>query len=59
MQNNICLGFGVFEGICNNTAGTAWTPYWCTRCDELRKESITESLKGMITEIKERSCQEK
>lgn len=39
-----CLGFGEFEGICENEPGTPWTPHWCPRCDELRKDHITNQL---------------
>ncbi len=47
-----CVGFGPHEGLCSNDAGTPWTPFWCPRCDELRRKSITESLEGILKDIK-------
>lgn len=43
-----CLGYGEFAGVCTNDAGTRWTPYWCPRCDELRRVAITAQLKGLL-----------
>lgn len=43
-----CIGFGPYEGICKNTAGTKWTPHWCLRCDELRRERISKALVALI-----------
>jgi hypothetical protein len=40
-----CIGYGEFEGKCTNEAGTPWTPYWCKRCDEIRRKTITKQLK--------------
>lgn len=37
-----CIGFGPFEGHCENEAGTPRTPYWCQRCDDLRIEQISK-----------------
>lgn len=42
-----CIGFGQFEGQCKNEAGTPWTPYWCDRCDEIRRSRITKQLEVM------------
>lgn len=39
-----CIGFGEFEGKCQNPAGTKWSEYWCERCDKLRLEHIDEQL---------------
>ena len=44
-----CLGYGPYEGKCDNKAGTPWTKYWCPRCDELRREAITKQLEGLLT----------
>jgi hypothetical protein len=35
-----CIGFGKYEGKCNNKAGTKWSPYWCKRCNKLRLAHI-------------------
>jgi hypothetical protein len=40
----ICIGFGPYEGNCENPAGTPWTPHWCDRCDRLRRDTITKQL---------------
>lgn len=45
-----CLGFGEFERKCENEAGSAWGPYWCQRCDELRMNHIS----ARFDEIEER-----
>lgn len=37
-----CIGFGEFEGKCPNKIGEHDSPYWCERCDRLRKEHITK-----------------
>ena len=47
-----CVGFGEYEDICTNEAGTPWTPYWCARCDEIRKESISKNFEDMVINIK-------
>ena len=39
-----CIGYAEFEGKCTNEAGTPWTPYWCKRCDEIRRKTITKQL---------------
>lgn len=39
-----CVGFGPHEDKCENEAGTPWTPYWCPRCDEMRREHISRRL---------------
>ena len=57
---SICLGFGEFKNICTNEAGTLWTPYWCSRCDKLRRRSISESLETILNDLKEsKSCRER
>jgi len=44
---------------CGEPAGTAWTPYWCPKCDIERKSRISASLDGFIRAIEEKSqCQE-
>lgn len=47
-MSKLCVGFGPYEGKCENEAGTPWTPYWCPRCDKLRKEHISEQLEGIL-----------
>jgi len=39
-----CIGYGIYEGKCNNKTGTPWTPFWCLRCDKIRRKTITKSL---------------
>ncbi len=39
-----CIGFGEYEGKCENKAGTKWSPYWCERCNKLRIEHIDKQL---------------
>jgi len=36
------------EGLCQNKAGTPWTPYWCLRCDKLRRATIAQQLKDLL-----------
>jgi hypothetical protein len=49
-----CLGYGPLEGKCTEPAGTPWSPYWCQRCDELRRETISRELNAFIANLKER-----
>jgi hypothetical protein len=44
----ICLGFGPHEGKCTNAAGPR-SPYWCDRCEDLRREHITKQLENLMT----------
>lgn len=46
-----CVGFGEFERKCTNEAGTAWTPYWCERCDKMRRDHITKQLKEIAKHV--------
>jgi len=50
-----CIGYGIFEGKCQNKAGTPWTPFWCKRCDELRKAHITKNLEEIRDSFKKDS----
>jgi hypothetical protein len=43
-----CIGYGEFEGKCNNEAGTPWTPHWCDRCDKIRRATITKNLEEIL-----------
>lgn len=47
-----CLGYGPYEGKCDNKAGTPWTPYWCPRCDEIRKATITKQLESIAAKMR-------
>ena len=47
-----CVGFGEFEGKCQRKAGTPWTPYWCMRCDELRRGHISKQLDKIVEKFK-------
>lgn len=42
-----CIGFGEFEGRCENDAGgpPRDNPIWCGRCDTLRIEHISAQFK--------------
>ncbi len=50
-----CIGYGKYEGKCQNLAGTPWTPYWCKRCDEIRKKTITKSLNDIAAGFENRN----
>lgn len=43
---------GGFPGLCDNEAGTPWTPLWCPECDEKRKAAISASLNEMLADLK-------
>ncbi len=43
-----CLGYGEYEGKCQEVAGTRWTPHWCLRCDELRRGTITKQFDALV-----------
>ena len=45
-----CIGFGSFEGKCDNEAGTVRTPYWCQRCDDLRVKHISKRFDQLVDE---------
>lgn len=42
-----CIGFGEFEGKCENLAGCSHTPVWCARCNQLRMDHITKRLEAL------------
>lgn len=50
----ICVGFGEFEGKCENKAGCPHTRYWCVRCNKLRMDSISNSLEGIISDFEKK-----
>jgi hypothetical protein len=39
-KSKLCIGFGQYEGKCQNTAGSTHSIHWCQRCDELRLAHI-------------------
>ncbi len=43
-----CLGYGPYEGKCDNPAGSPWSDYWCLRCDKLRLETIKRKLETIV-----------
>jgi hypothetical protein len=47
MTDKKCIGYGEFEGKCNNIAGTKWSPHWCERCNKLRLDHIDKQLATM------------
>ena len=46
-----CIGYGPYEGECDNEAGTPWSPYWCPRCNDLRLRTIDEHLQQVVDEL--------
>lgn len=49
-QKRRCAGYPPHDD-CPNPAGTPWTPYWCERCDKLRRAEITASLERMAAKM--------
>ena len=47
MTDKKCIGYGEFEGKCNNIAGTKCSPHWCERCNKLRLDHIDKQLATM------------
>ena len=45
-----CLGYAQYEGKCENE--TNKNPYWCDRCDEIRRATITKSLEDISSSLK-------
>jgi hypothetical protein len=45
-----CIGYGEFEKKCNNTANKKTSPsgYWCQRCEQIRRDTITKSLQDFV-----------
>jgi len=52
INKRICPGYGKYEGKCGRPAGTPWTPFWCPRCDELRRKRIRKQLENISDELK-------
>jgi hypothetical protein len=50
-----CIGYGEFEGKCDNDAGSTHSEYWCQRCDDIRLATIDASLEGMIERLGQRT----
>ena len=36
-----CIGFGEFDGKCDQPAGSSHSELWCQRCDDLRLAALT------------------
>ena len=47
-----CIGYGEYEGKCNNKAGTKWGPLWCMRCDKIRMATISSKFKDITNSFK-------
>ena len=50
-----CIGYGEFEGRCINQAGGEMkpkSPYWCDRCERLRRKTITKQMESMLASMK-------
>jgi hypothetical protein len=43
-----CLGYGEFEGVCSEIAGTPWGPYWCSRCDKIRLATLSAQFEEIL-----------
>lgn len=48
MAQRICIGYGEYEGKCQEAAGTPWSPYWCDRCNRLRMDKISAALDRLV-----------
>jgi hypothetical protein len=48
-----CIGYAEHEGKCENIAGTPWTDFWCPRCDEIRRATITRQLEEIAASFGE------
>jgi len=47
-----CIGFGEYEGKCNNLAGSSHSKLWCQRCDDLRMEHLDKRFKELSDRFK-------
>lgn len=45
-MSGVCIGFGEHEGACGDAPDYQLNKsgLWCTRCEHLRRQSITESM---------------
>src|SRR5690554_5553767 len=50
-----CIGYGEFEGKCENKADRTTSPsgYWCERCEKLRRKTITRQMETLARELRE------
>ena len=46
-NDRVCLGYGSHKGKCRRKAGTAWTDFWCLRCDRLRRAYVGNQLNAI------------
>ena len=53
-----CIGFGKYEGVCKNMAGSPHSDHWCPRCDKLRLESISRNLANISKKFDEMNGEE-
>jgi hypothetical protein len=54
MMAHKCIGFGKYEGRCTNEICPE-SPYWCKRCEELRRDYITKRLNDLAGYIQEKT----
>jgi len=47
-----CIGFGNYEGKCQNPPGSSHSKLWCQRCDDIRRGHITKQLLAALTKAK-------
>ena len=52
----LCLGFGPYESKCPNPTGPR-SPYWCDRCEDLRREHITKQLEAIRDDFERRATE--
>ena len=43
-----CTGYGMYKGKCSEKPVMFGTSYWCKRCDDLRKSTITSNLTDIV-----------
>lgn len=46
-----CIGFGEFEGTCENPADANDAGYWCRRCEPIRVEHIGRQLREIHDDL--------
>ena len=47
-----CIGFGKYEGWCNNPSGSSHSKLWCQRCDDLRMAHLDKRFAELQTLFK-------
>ena len=47
MEPKHCVGYGEYKGRCGFPIAED-SPYWCVRCEVLRRKTITRQLEGLV-----------